>query len=154
MAVIDPSTDIGRLRLRVADYGDIPFLSDDVYASTLVDTNNNLPQAASTIANYILGMLSLKTHRRLVNIEIWGAEAFANYKQFLAATINNPSLLPTGAISLYSASRDDCPNPIKQFLVDWDRNYSQGTQSQQLHWDARFYRNEYGQLIGYPSEAV
>ena len=41
MAVIDPSTNIGKLRLRLADWRDIQWLPDAVYQQTLDDTSNN-----------------------------------------------------------------------------------------------------------------
>ena len=58
MAVIDPSTNIGKLRLRLADWRDIQWLPDAVYQQTLDDTSNNLTASTRILAQYILAILS------------------------------------------------------------------------------------------------
>ena len=129
MPIIDPSTDIGRLRLRVSDFGDLPLLPDSVYSQTLIDNGNSLPQAAKTCAMYILGMLSQKTHRKMAQLEIWGAEAFASYKEFLLLTYTNPAFMTTSPVP-YSSNLPF--SPIMQFQADWNKNFAQGTEAQQL----------------------
>lgn len=57
MAVIDPSTNIGKLRLRLADWRDIQWLPDAVYQQTLDDTSNNLTASTRILAQYILAIL-------------------------------------------------------------------------------------------------
>ena len=135
--VIDPTTSIGKLRLRVGDHSDLPFLPDEVYYSTLSDCNENIPRATSIIAQYILAILSQKTHRKLNQLEIWGNETFQQYIQFIKTTILNPHLSQLSPIP-YTGS-DTSASPLVEFVEDWNGNYSQGTQSEQLHNDSNGY---------------
>ena len=135
MSNIDPSSAVGMLRLRVADFSDLPFLPDSVYVQTLADANGSMPVAAKTIAMYILGMLSQKTHKKMVSLEVWGAEAFTNYKSFLLLTFKDPAFMPSIVITPYAGSTtiDGEINPLIQFQRDWNKAYSGMTQSQVLH---------------------
>lgn len=133
--MIDPSTPVGKVRLRVADTSDLPFLPDSVYTQTIEDTNGNLPKAAAICASYILGMLAFRTHRKLQQLEVWGAEAFTNYMKFLEFTISNPQTL-TGYAPIPYTGVDNCDNPLVTFVADWNANYASGTQSQQLARDS------------------
>ena len=77
MTTIDPTTNLGKLRLRIADYGDIPYLPDVVYTQTLIDTNNSLTASAIILAKYILGMLSFQTDRKLgLQLSVNGSQKF------------------------------------------------------------------------------
>lgn len=134
MTTIDPSTDLGRLRLRCADFSDVPYLPDAVYLQALVDSNGSLPDAAKKCAMYILGQLSFKTHRKLQQLEIWGAEAFKNYKEFLLLTVNNPNFMDISPIP-YNVNGTEL-HPLIQFSKDWTLNYASVTQSTVMHWDA------------------
>lgn len=127
MPIIDPSSDIGRLRLRVADFGDLVLLPDSVYSQTLVDNGNNLPAAAKTCAMYILGMLSQRTHEKLAQLEHWGAEAFEGYKSFLMLTFNNPTFMDISPVP-YSSNAEF--SPIIDFQNNWNSLYKNGTESQ------------------------
>ena len=135
--VIDPSTNLGKLRLRVGDHSDLPFLPDEVYYSTLTDCNENVPRATTIIAQYILAILSQKTHRKLNQLEIWGNERFNQYLGFIRMTILNPHLSPISPIP-YTGS-DISTSPLVEFVEDWNGNYAQGTQSEQLHTDSNGY---------------
>lgn len=141
--VIDPSTDIGRLRLRCADVGDLPYLSDSVYSQTLTDKNGNLKEAAKTCAMYILGMLAHKTHRKLNQLEVWGAEAFTAYKEYLVLAVSNPAFMDFSPIP-YSSNAEF--SPILDFQKSWNRNYRTGTESQWLALDADISTNTGGRL--------
>lgn len=128
---IDPTTDIGKVRLRVADVSDLPFLPDSVYTQAISDADGNLPQAAIRCATYILGQLAFKTHRKMgLQLEVWGAEAFQNYKEFLLQTVTNPYLMDLYPIPV-NVQGDDL-HPIQQFMHDWTLNYAQITQSEQM----------------------
>jgi hypothetical protein len=142
---LDPTTPIGKLRLRIADWSDSPFLPDSVYQSVLDDNSGNLYSSAKTLATFILGILSQRTHRKLSTLEVWGAEAFANYKSFLLLTVTNPAFMDLSPLP-YSASGCGL-SPILQFKHDWDRNFTKGTQSQQLAFDALYSPND-GSLYG------
>lgn len=148
MTVIDPSTDLGKLRLRVADYGDIQYLPDSVYLQTLQDKNNNLYESAKTCAMYILGMLSFKTHRKLQQLEIWGGEAFTHYKEFLMLTVKDPAFMDISPLPYSAAS--DCPSPILLFQESWNRNFCAGTSDQQLNLNALYSPNEGGPYGNFP----
>lgn len=141
---LDPTSDIGKLRLRVADYSDLPIFPDAVYQSVLDENDGNLPRSAITMAQYILGTLTMKTHRKLAQLEIWGAEAYKSYKDFLMMTVKDPAFMNISPIP-YSASGTDL-HPLLQFQNDWNRNYSV-TQSQQLAHDASISPND-GSLYG------
>lgn len=131
---IDFSTNIGRLRLRVADVGDLSYLPDSVYTQVLADNDDNLPRSAVTLAIYILGQLAFKTHRKLAQLEVYGSEAFENYRKFLLMTVTNPAFMDISPVPPNIFGTD--LHPLMQFTEDWNNNYSAGTQSQNLHWDA------------------
>lgn len=142
---IDPSTNLGKLRLRVGDWSDLPYLPDSVYTQTLIDNDDNLNTSTLIIAKYILGMLAYKTHRKMgLQLEIWGQEAFQNYKEFLLLTVTNPAFMSIAPIPY--ATTDEY-NAILQFASDWNKNFALGTQSQQMATDAAISPND-GSLYG------
>jgi hypothetical protein len=132
--MLDPTTVIGKLRLRCGDYNDLPILPDTVYQETYTESGNSLNQASVTCAQYILAILSQSCHQRLVNIEIYGSEAFNNYLTYLTKVVLNPNLSQTCPIP-YSASNDKV-HPLIQFQEDWENNFVNGTQSEQLAQDS------------------
>jgi hypothetical protein len=139
---LDPTTNLGRLRLRCGDYSDMPWLPDSVYNQTLIENDNNLVRSAKTCAQYILGQLSFKTHRKIgLQAEVWGGEAFAQYKQFLLLTVTNPNFMDISPIPVNL--QGTALHPLMQFTKDWNLNYAQITQSEQLSMNA----------IGSPSSA-
>lgn len=150
MAVIDYSTDIGKLRMRIADTGDLPFLPDSVYAGVLAEKNNNLRTSAIALASMILGQLAFKTHKRLATLEIWGSEGFRNYSQFLIMTVKDPAFMDCSPIP-YGAGTTET-HPLIQFANDWNKNFPV-TQSQQLAFDASISPND-GSTYGILGSAV
>lgn len=132
--LIDPTSSIGKVRLRVADYNDLPLFPDEVYQSTLDDCDGNVVRAAKMMAQYILGVLSMRTHEKMVQLEVWGSDYSKNYLAFLKATILNPSLMTDAPIPY--AAGIDVTHPLLQFQEDWNLNYRSGTQSEQLNSDA------------------
>ena len=132
---IDPTTDIGKLRLRTADLSDIPFLPDSVYTQTLVDSNGSLPIAAKTCAMYILGQLAFKTDRKMgLQLQVWGSQAYAQYEKFLILTATNPNFFDISPIPVNVQGTS--LHPLMQFQKDWNANYANVTQSQVMTWDA------------------
>lgn len=123
--VIDPTTNVGKVRLRIGDWSDLPILPDTVITQALTDNNNNVYRAASLCAQYILATLSFKTHSRLDKLETWGSEAFNNYVKFLQTTVLNPTLSEIAPIP-YSGSADD-DGQIKRFIQDWKAGYITGS---------------------------
>lgn len=130
---IDITTGIGKIRYRIGDVSDLPFLSDDVIQTTINDSAGNLLTAAQTCAQYILAQLAFKSHKKMVQLEIWGAEAFSNYRTFLIDTISNPSLMSFTALPYLIT--DDCvgDSPLKDFVNDWNNCWQGDTVSQRIH---------------------
>lgn len=118
---IDYSTDIGRVRLRVADISDLPYLPDSVYSQYITDASGNLPQAAKNIACVILGLLSFKTHRKLAQIEVFGSDAFKQYREFLLLTTRDPNFMQISPIAIGPGTT---VHPLIQFQQDWNKNYA------------------------------
>lgn len=120
--IIDPQTPIGKIRLRIGDWRDLPILPDVVIQGALDECDGNIPRAASLSAQYILGTLSAKTHRKLANIEVWGNEQFDNYVKFLKMTILNPHLM---TISPLPYANTDT-HPLIEFTKEWNSVYCGG----------------------------
>lgn len=126
--VIDPTSAIGKIRLRTGDWSDLPILPDGVIQSALDDSTGNVPRAAALCARYILATLTSGQHRKLATLEIWGSERFHNYVKFIQLTILNPGIGDIAPVPYSSEGR----NTLQEFAEDWSRNYSQGTQSQAM----------------------
>jgi hypothetical protein len=139
MATIDPTTAIGKVRLRVGDFLDLPIFPDAVYQSTLDDTQSNVVRASKTMAQYILAALTMRVHERMAQVEVYGNQYIDNYIKFLRATVLNPNLMETAPIP-YGASLDKT-HPLIQFQHDWNNSYSGGTASEQLSLIATGPRN-------------
>lgn len=127
--IIDPTTNLGKVRLRIADVGDLPYLSDSVIQSTLDDNGDNVMNAAKTCAMYVLGMLAHKTHRKLAQLEVWGSEAFTAYKEFLMLAHTNPAFMDFSPVPYSQAAEF---SPILDFQKNWNANFTNGTEAQQL----------------------
>jgi len=128
--MLDINTDVGRVRLRTGDYQSLPYLPDEVYQQAIDDASGNLPQAAKVCATYILGLLAHKTHRKLNQLEVWGNEAFAQYKEYLILTIKDPAFMEGFAPIPYAATADF--SPIADFQANWNKTYFSGNESQSL----------------------
>jgi len=135
VAQIDPSTDIGRLRLRVADVGDLPYLPDSVYTQTLADNAGNLPASAKQIAMYILGILSFKTDRKMgLQLQVWGSQAATAYKDFLLLSYTNPNFMDISPIPYDNTGT--LPHPLIEFQKLWNLNFVDITVTERMRWDA------------------
>ena len=121
MPVLDPSTPVGKIRLRCGDWQDLVILPDAVIEQALLDCDNNLPRASSLCAQYILAILTHKTHRKLTGqLEVWGGEEFDNYVKFLKITILNPNLMQLAPVPYDNSS----VNPLIAFVEDWNSAYA------------------------------
>lgn len=142
MPVIDPTTDIGKMRLRVGDFSDMPLMPDSVYESALADCNGYLPRASVLVAQYILAALTGQVHQKLAQIEVYGNEWFKNYLAFVKATILNPNLMTFIPLPYTPLTYDEFGTqievPLVQFQKDWNANYSGGTQAQDMRTTAYF----------------
>lgn len=138
--ILDPTTPIGKMRLRVGDYSDLPLMPDEVYMSALEDSNGNVPRASVLVATYILGMLTAQTHQKLAQIEVFGNEWFANYLKFVKATILNPNFMDIRPMPYVAEIKNEFGEvvelPLVQFQKDWNANYVSTTQSQDMHLSA------------------
>lgn len=132
--VLDPTTSIGKLRLRCADYTDLPLMPDSVYQSVLDDNDGNIPRSARIMAQYILGTLTSRTHRRLAQLEVYGNQYFEQYVSFLKLTVLNPNMMDLSPIPYFGGENET--HPLVQFQQDWNKNFYSGTQSQQLAFNA------------------
>ena len=134
--ILDPTTPIGKMRLRVGDYGYDPIMPSEVYQSALDDCQNNLPRACVLVAQYILASLTGQTHQKISQIEVYGAEWFTNYLAFVKATILNPHLMTLSPMPYLATQVDASGNkivlPLDQFQKDWNNNFANGTEAQQL----------------------
>lgn len=137
MALLDPTQPIGKMRLRVGDYSDLPLMPDSVYQSALDDNNGSVPRGSVLVAQYILAMLTGQTHQKLAQIEVFGGEWFQNYLKFLKATILNPNfmdILPAPYVAQITNEFGEVVElPLVQFRKDWNNNYITTTQSQDMH---------------------
>lgn len=104
-------------------------MADSVIQSTLDDNGDNVMNAAKTCAMYVLGMLAHKTHRKLAQLEVWGAEAFTAYKEYLLLAYTRPEFMDFSPVP-YSSSAEF--SPILDFQKSWNRNFTNGTEGQQL----------------------
>lgn len=127
MPVIDPTTNLGRVRLRIGDWADIPMLPDSVITATLDDCQQNVPRAASQCAQYVLATLTSKTHKKLSQIETWSGEQFNNYVRFLQMTILNPHLSQVAPIPYVGGSGGLEVSELVQFMQDWKDGYQPGS---------------------------
>lgn len=131
MPLIDPTTNLGKVRLRCGDFSDVPFLPDNVYEATLADTNNNVVRAAGICAQYILASLTKNTRSRLANIESFDQQQFEQYRRFILDTISNPSLMNISPIAFVTGDTDQ-PNPLIDFQKLWNAGYVYGTVNQEM----------------------
>lgn len=134
--VIDPTTPIGKLRLRVADYSDLPLFPDSVYQATFDDCGGSVQKASVRMAQYILGMLASQTHQKLAQIEVFGGEWFTQYMAFVKATILNPNFMDITPMPYVAQVKNEFGEvvelPLVQFQRDWNDNYISTTQSQDM----------------------
>lgn len=127
MTVIDPSTPIGKIRLRIGDWSDLVILPDAVIDSAIIDCEGSLPRAASLCAQYILATLSFKTHKKLAQIETWSNEQFENYMHFLKTVVLNPAFSSVYVPVAYNGDQS-VQHPLIAFVADWNSNYSTSKQ--------------------------
>ena len=115
---LDPTTPVGKIRLRIGDFSDLPLLPDSVIDSALVDCDNNVPRASALCAQYILAILSAKTHRKLAQIETWSNEHFNNYVKYLQLTVLNPNLMTVSPVPYSGMVQED--HPLMVFVEEWN----------------------------------
>ncbi len=143
--VIDPSTNLGRLRLLLGDWGDLPILPDSYYTQVLSDTDNSLGRSTKILGMSILAIFSQGYHRRLNQLESWPGEKFTNYQKYITMLVKDPAFA-INTISPIPYSKTADYSPILDFQANWMKNYPLGTQSQELASDADVSPNDGGRL--------
>lgn len=128
--VIDPTTVIGKLRLRVGDWRDLEILPDSVYEQAYADCDENLNRAAALCAQYILGTLTFGVRSKMYQLESYDNQAFDQYKQFLLMTVNNPAFMSFSPIP-YGGDNGET-NPLIQFAKSWNAGYVNGTSTEDM----------------------
>lgn len=142
--LIDYATPVGKLRCRLGDITDLPFLPDSIYQAVYDENDSNLNRAVIVCGQMILAQLSFKTHRKLAQLEVWGESGFKQFKEFLMLTVKDPAFMNISPIP-YSAS-GTALHPLLQFASDWNKGFPI-TNSQQLAHDASISPND-GSLYG------
>lgn len=136
--MIYDGSNLSKVRLRVGDFSDLPILPDAVYEGALIDCNQYLPKAALLCAQYILAMLTSKTHKKMMQLEVWNDGYFDNYLAFLKTTLLNPNFMDIAPIP-YLSQNSDIALTMLNFRSDWNQNWVQGTSDQNLHMTAYSY---------------
>ncbi len=141
MTIIDYSTPEGKLRMRLGDTSDLPFLPGSVYSAVYAEHGGNLFASVKELGLMILAQLSFKTHRKMgLQLEVWGKEAYDSYSQFLLMTVSNPAFMDLSPMP-YSAT-SGAVSPIIQFQNAWNDNFVRGTENQQLNLNALYSPND------------
>ena len=143
---IDPTTPVGKIRLRIGDWADLPLLPNTVIESALKDCADNVPRASALCAQYVLGMLTAKTHRKLASIEVWSNEQFSNYVQFIKLTILNPHNMGVSPVPYTGGANE---HPLIAFASDWNAAY--GTAHKFNHIVADIERRKTAGYMNYPN---
>lgn len=147
MTIIDPNSQIGMIRLRIADWSDLPILSDTVIQSAIDQNSGNIPQASKLCAQYILGSLTSSTYRKMgLGLEVNGQEWYKNYKDFLLLTVKDPAFMQSSAPVPFGGSTVT-PESYAQFQSDWKKLYYRGSEDQQNAFGATISPND-GSLLG------
>lgn len=118
--ILDINNPITALRLRLGDTKDIPFLDDIVYEQALTEKKGDLKAATLLCGQYILAQLAFKTRQKLALIEVYGSDAFKQYKEYLLLVLKNPDF---SGISPLPFTQLSCPSPIARFQKNWDKQY-------------------------------
>lgn len=130
MTILDPASNIGKMRLRVGDFSDLPIMPDEVYTSALADCQGSLPRASKLVAQYILASLTGQTRQSLAQVEVFGGEWFSNYLAFVKLTINNPNAMTVIPLPYTPLTYDETGTqvevPLIQFQKDWNASFLDG----------------------------
>lgn len=136
----DPaSSKTDRVRLIVGDTDiQYEYLSDETYEYLLTKYSDNETAAALEAARYILGSLAKYSRQRTGDIEVYGAEMFKNYKDFLVELLRNPQMLLDRAavyaggvskadMALNDANTDNVPPRFYRGFTEGVRVYDSAT---------------------------
>lgn len=101
--VLDPTNKpVDRIRLRIADFSDIPLLTDDVIQYYLTKNSNNESATAKECALVILGVLARDaSYNKIDALIVDGKNAYASYKDYLLKLIADPRISLTIPVSYF-----------------------------------------------------
>lgn len=117
MAIIDLNSPIGLLRYRCGDFLDgAQQLPDEVYQSALDEKNGNMRAAAILCCQYILAGLAFSTQQKMGVIEVYGQQAYQQYRDYLMLIVKDPNF---SGISPIPYGGDGSESPIVSFSKDW-----------------------------------
>jgi hypothetical protein len=102
--VIDYNTALGRVRLRISDLSDIPYLTDNIILASLTRNNNNENLTAKECSMYILGMMSGNSHQKFMAVEVFGNQIFEQYQKYLMMLYRDPNFSGISPIPYSSSS--------------------------------------------------
>ena len=118
---IDFTTPVGKTRLRTGDVTDGLFMfPDEVYVSTLVDTNQNISQAARTICYYILALMTQSSNVTLGALSIYDGDTAKAYMEYLKMVIKDTSF--NGVCPIAHGGGIDTPNKVVEAYDTWNNN--------------------------------
>lgn len=121
---LDPTTPVGKVRLRIGDWSDLTILPDVVVQSALDDCNGNVGRASQLAAQYILATLTAKSHKKLAVVEFWGAEQFDNYLKFITLLTKSAEFSSVAPIPYIGSGAET--SKLAQFISDWKAGYQPG----------------------------
>lgn len=132
MTVIDPTTNLGRVRLAVGDWRDVPILPDSVINQVLADSGNNLRTAIRTCGSYILATLAFDGQAKMGIIETYGNHVFKQYQEYLYMVVKDANM--NGICPIPYSSSGTTLHPILQFEQDFYNSYNRPTSADRLHY--------------------
>ena len=128
MAVIDYTTNVGKVRLRIGDSLDLQIFPDSIYEDVLTANSDNVTATAREMAFMILAQLTQNTRSRLDRIETYGQQAFDNYLKFIEKYItsanspNNLAGIYAAGISITDIDSNQTDPDVVQRRMPWGPN--------------------------------
>lgn len=120
--MLDPTSNIGKVRLRVGDYQDPPmqFFPDSVYTSALEDNNQNIARASKAVACFILAQMCQQGNIVLGPLSLYDADMAKSYQVYLNMIIKDSSFSGFAPIPYFGGA--DTPNPVVEWNNTWKCN--------------------------------
>lgn len=118
---LDPTTPIGKVRLRCGDYNEsLPMFPDSVYQATLDDSNGSINRASRTMCYYILALMTQSSNVTLGVLSLYDADTAKAYMQYLNMVIKDSTFNGLCPIPYFGGA--DTPNPVVEFDETWTNN--------------------------------
>lgn len=118
---LDPTTPIGKVRLRVGDTTDGLYIyPDSVYQSTLDENNGSVNRASRTMCFYILAVMVQDSNVTLGVLSLYSADTAKAYTEYLKMMIKDSTFNGLCPIPYFGGA--DTPNPVVEFDETWTNN--------------------------------